>query len=47
MVIVQQRCPGCGLADADWHGGDNEGYTKDGQRYCCSGCAEGAGCTCA
>lgn len=47
MVIVQQKCPGCGLADSDWQGADGRGYTKDGLRYCCSGCAEDAGCTCA
>jgi hypothetical protein len=28
----------------EWPG---EGYTHDGQTYCCQGCAEGTGCTCA
>jgi hypothetical protein len=28
----------------DWPG---EGYTHEGETYCCQGCAEGAGCTCA
>jgi len=27
----------------DWPG---EGYTHDGQTYCCQGCAESTGCTC-
>jgi hypothetical protein len=27
----------------DWPG---EGYTHEGQTYCCQGCAEGTGCTC-
>jgi hypothetical protein len=27
----------------DWPG---EGYTHEGQSYCCQGCAEGTGCTC-
>jgi hypothetical protein len=27
----------------EWPG---EGYTHDGETYCCQGCAEGAGCTC-
>lgn len=24
-----------------------EGYTHEGETYCCQGCAEGTGCTCA
>jgi hypothetical protein len=28
----------------EWPG---EGYTFGGQNYCCQGCAEGTGCTCA
>ena len=27
----------------EWPG---EGYTFQGQSYCCQGCAEGTGCTC-
>jgi hypothetical protein len=27
----------------DWPG---EGYTHEGESYCCQGCAEGTGCTC-
>ena len=27
----------------EWPG---EGYTHEGETYCCQGCAEGAGCTC-
>ena len=23
-----------------------EGYTHEGETYCCQGCAEGSGCTC-
>jgi hypothetical protein len=36
-------CPGCGMIKNDWPG---EGYTHEGQTYCCQGCAEGTGCTC-
>jgi hypothetical protein len=36
-------CPGCGMVKNEWPG---EGYTHDGQTYCCQGCAEGPGCTC-
>ena len=36
-------CPGCGMAKNAWPG---EGYTHEGQTYCCQGCAEGTGCTC-
>jgi hypothetical protein len=36
-------CPGCGMIKNDWPG---EGYTHDGETYCCQGCAEGTGCVC-
>jgi len=36
-------CPGCGMVKNKWPG---EGYTHDGQTYCCQGCAEGTGCMC-
>lgn len=28
----------------DWPG---EGYSSEGQNFCCQGCAEGTGCACA
>ena len=36
-------CPGCGMVKNEWPG---EGYSHEGQTYCCQGCAEGTGCTC-
>ena len=36
-------CPKCGMIKNDWPG---EGYTHEGQIFCCQGCAEGTGCTC-
>ena len=39
----QPSCPGCGMIKNSWPG---EGYTFQGQSYCCQGCAEGTGCTC-
>jgi hypothetical protein len=36
-------CPGCGMIKNQWPG---EGYTHEGETYCCQGCAEGTGCTC-
>jgi hypothetical protein len=36
-------CPGCRMVKNDWPG---EGYTHDGETYCCQGCAEGTGCIC-
>jgi hypothetical protein len=36
-------CPGCGMIKNEWPG---EGYTHEGQTYCCQGCAEGTGCDC-
>jgi hypothetical protein len=37
-------CPGCAMIKNEWPG---EGYTHEGESYCCQGCAEGTGCTCA
>jgi len=31
------------MAKNEWPG---EGYTHEGETYCCQGCAEGTGCTC-
>lgn len=39
----QPACPGCGMLKNQWPG---EGYTHEGQTWCCQGCAEGTGCTC-
>ena len=36
-------CPGCGMIKNQWPG---EGYTHEGETYCCQGCAEGSGSTC-
>jgi hypothetical protein len=36
-------CPGCAMAKNEWPG---EGYTHEGETYCCQGCAEGSACTC-
>lgn len=40
---VETRCPACGMERDEW---PDVGYSKDGQLYCCQGCAEGTGCTC-
>ena len=40
---AKPACPGCRMIKNDWPG---EGYTHDGQTYCCQGCAEGTGCMC-
>lgn len=37
-------CPACGMERMDWP--NPAGYVKEGQVYCCRGCAEGTGCTC-
>ncbi len=39
-----QTCPECDVPQDEWP--DPEGYSKDGQTYCCEGCAEGIGRTC-
>jgi hypothetical protein len=30
----------------EWQGNKGQGYTKDGQTYCCQDCADDTGCTC-
>jgi hypothetical protein len=40
---LKPACPGCRMIKNDWPG---EGYTHDGETYCCQGCAEGTGCMC-
>jgi hypothetical protein len=37
-------CPACGMIKNQWPG---EGYTHEGETYCCQGCAERTGCRCA
>lgn len=41
--IPAPACPGCRMTKNEWPG---EGYTHEGETYCCQGCAEGTGCTC-
>ena len=41
--IPLPACPGCRMVKNEWPG---EGYTHDGETYCCPGCAEGTGCIC-
>src|SRR5947208_16239421 len=41
--IPLPACPGCRMVKNEWPG---EGYTRDGDTYCCQGCAEGTGCIC-
>jgi hypothetical protein len=36
-------CPGCAKIKNEWPG---EGYSQEGESYCCQGCAEGTGCIC-
>ncbi|MFP4381388.1 MAG: hypothetical protein ACLFUS_12880 [Candidatus Sumerlaeia bacterium] len=38
------QCPNCGKVWEKWKG--QEGVKKDGELYCCKGCANGTGCEC-
>jgi hypothetical protein len=42
-IPLKPACPGCRMVKNDWPG---EGYTHEGETYCCQGCAEGTGCVC-
>jgi hypothetical protein len=46
--MAEATCPGCGMGKHLWTGNGGEGVDKDGQTYCCQGCADQgmAGCTC-
>lgn len=44
--MVMQTCPNCGLPQNQWKGNGGQGFSKEGQTYCCRNCAEGATCTC-
>jgi hypothetical protein len=46
IEMGEQTCAACGMARSEWKGNSGQGYTKEGQTYCCQGCAEGSGCTC-
>src|SRR5258705_11944843 len=39
--IPVPACPGCRMVKNEWPG---EGYTHDGETYCCQGFAESTGC---
>jgi len=41
---VDLHCPTCGMDLTD---PATRGFTRDGETYCCEGCATGTGCTCA
>jgi hypothetical protein len=43
----QPPCPVCGIEKAEWKGNSGEGVHQGGETYCCKGCAEESGCTCA
>ncbi|MBW3661248.1 MAG: hypothetical protein KY397_06400 [Gemmatimonadetes bacterium] len=42
--MAENECPECGKDREEWP--DPTGYVKEGERYCCRGCAEGTDCTC-
>lgn len=44
--MAQQTCDRCGLPRDQWKGNNGEGVQKNGQTYCCEGCANNTGCTC-
>jgi hypothetical protein len=41
-----QVCAECGLAQPDWKGNAGQGYSLEGELYCCQECAEDTGCIC-
>ncbi len=43
----EKVCPGCGMKKNEWKGNKGRGFEGDDDVYCCKGCSEGSGCTCA
>ena len=43
--LGSEVCPSCDMARKEWP--HKEGYQREGATYCCEGCAQGTGCTCA
>jgi hypothetical protein len=41
-----ETCPNCNMPQSGWKANGGQGYEKNGQRYCCRNCADGATCTC-
>lgn len=46
MDPEEEVCPNCGMDRSEWKGNQGKGYSKDGETYCCRGCAQGTDCTC-
>jgi hypothetical protein len=44
--MVERVCYRCGMPRNEWKGNNGEGYTIEGQSYCCVACAEDRECTC-
>ncbi len=46
--MAEATCPSCGMGKHLWTGNGGKGIEKDGQTYCCQGCADQgvSGCTC-
>ena len=44
--VDMDTCANCGMSKQQWKANNGQGYTKNGQTYCCRGCAEGGACTC-
>jgi hypothetical protein len=40
---VNLKCPTCGM---NLSAKTASGFTRDGETFCCQGCADGTGCTC-
>ncbi len=46
LIKGDEKCQACGRARSEWRVNNSEGVAKDGQVYCCEGCAEGRECSC-
>jgi hypothetical protein len=44
MALPNESCPRCGMERDEWP--NAAGVQKDGQTYCCNGCANNTGCMC-
>jgi hypothetical protein len=42
--MTEEMCPRCGMQQSEWQ--EPEGFERNGETYCCQGCADETGCTC-
>ena len=45
--MKERKCDVCGMPARDWKGNNGRGVSREGEIFCCEGCAFGGPCICA